>query len=90
MKYSTTIKLNNIGYDELLQDIVIGRITDKQWEEVNAILTREQRDDLRNELWDRGCSRLLDKEDCNIMDYMNPTEKIIYSKLTDISDDLPF
>jgi hypothetical protein len=90
-KYSTTIRINNIGFYQLLKDIEKGSISMAEFKEVDKLLTKEQRQELIDNLWDIAISRLLDKDDVNVYDFLEPQEVDIYKYLTiDRVEDLPF
>lgn len=90
-EYSTTIKVNNIGFYQLLEDITKGSISTAEFKEVDKLLTREQRQELIENLFDLAISRLLDKDDVNAYDFLEPQEADIYKYLTvDRVEDLPF
>ena len=90
-EYSTTIKVNNIGFYQLLEDITRGNISKAEFKEVDKLLTREQRQELIDNLWDLAISRLLDKDDVNVYDFLEPQEVDIYKYLTaDRVEDISF
>lgn len=89
MKYDTSTFLNNIGYDQLEADITSEKINKTQIEKIKPLLKQEQKNELIDHLWERAVCRLLDKDDVDIREYMNPTELEAYNLLTEI-EDLPF
>jgi len=91
MKYSTTIQLNRMGFSELENDIQLGKITFKEYAETKKLMTREQVDELRQDLWERAIQRLLSREDINIHEYMEGMQLKVYKDLTHCNDEeIPF